>query len=233
MQIAPLGDSAVLITLGDEISRPTHAKVWHAFSQLRAAALPWVTDLVPGFASLAVHYEPLLLRVGGSERQFDAVVREIEQALVAPGPVRETESRVIEIPVCYGGEFGPDLEELAGARAMHPRDVVRLHTEPEYLVYMLGFLPGFPYLGGLAPALATPRRASPRTHVPAGSVGIGGEQTGVYPLESPGGWHLIGRTPLRLFTPRQDPPTLLSMGDRVRFRAVTEQEFREFAPSAS
>jgi inhibitor of KinA len=134
---------------------------------------------------------------------------------------------VIEIPVCYGGELGPDLDDVAERHAMSADDVIRVHSAGNYLVYMVGFMPGFAYLGGLSERIATPRRNSPRTAVPAGTVGIGGSQTGVYPLESPGGWHLIGRTPVRVFDIGRDPAALLATGDRVRFVSITRAKYDE------
>jgi inhibitor of KinA len=134
-------------------------------------------------------------------------------------------ARLVEIDVCYGGEFGPDLEEVARLRGLSVDEVVRIHSTGDYLVYMIGFSPGFPYLGGLDSRIATPRRAAPRTLVPAGSVGIGGDQTGVYPIASPGGWQLIGRTPQQIFVVSREPPTLIQAGDRVRFRSISADEF--------
>jgi inhibitor of KinA len=133
----------------------------------------------------------------------------------------------VEIPVCYGGEFGADLDFVAKHANLTPGEVIEIHSAADYLVHMIGFAPGFPYLGGMSSKIAAPRRSSPRLKVPAGSVGIAGEQTGIYPLETPGGWQLIGRTPLALFRPEQDPPTLLQPGDIVRFRPITPQQFRE------
>jgi len=135
--------------------------------------------------------------------------------------------RVVEIPVCYGGDLGPDLDDVARMHELSPDEVVRLHSAAEYLVYMIGFMPGFAYLGGLPERIATPRRKTPRTAVPAGTVGIGGRQTGVYPLVSPGGWNLIGRTPVKIFDIARAEPTLLGTGDRVRFRPMTRAEFDE------
>jgi inhibitor of KinA len=136
-----------------------------------------------------------------------------------------SEGRTVELPVCYGGEFGPDLATVAEHAKLSPEEVIKRHCAGNYLVYLVGFSPGFAYLGGLAKELATPRHATPRPRVPAGSIGIGGEQTGVYPVSTPGGWNLIGRTPLRLFLPEQDPPVMLRAGDRVKFRAISMEEF--------
>lgn len=134
---------------------------------------------------------------------------------------------VIEIPVCYGEEFGPDLEFVANHNGLTPEEVIRIHSSAEYLVYMVGFAPGFPYLGGMPEAIAAPRRPSPRLAIPAGSVGIAGKQTGVYPIETPGGWQIIGRTPIALFVPDSNPPTILASGDRICFRPISRQEYME------
>lgn len=152
---------------------------------------------------------------------LDTYIREAEAASPVP-------SRNIHIPVCYGGAYGPDLEDVAAFHHMTEDDVIRIHTEPEYLVYMLGFCPGFPYMGGMDPRIATPRRQSPRLSIPAGSIGIAGEQTGGYPISTPGGWQLIGRTPVPMFRPWDETePTLLQAGDHVHFYAVSEEEFQQ------
>lgn len=169
-----------------------------------------VTDVVPGFASLAVHFEPLVAR-------GETVRTAIAGAVADPRPAPPPEAREILIPVRYGGADGPDLDEVARHHGLAPDEVIAIHAGATYLVHMIGFVPGFPYLGGLDPRIATPRRATPRTSVPAGSVGIGGAQTGVYSIASPGGWHLIGRTDVTLFDPARAEPSLLRVGDRVRF----------------
>jgi inhibitor of KinA len=133
----------------------------------------------------------------------------------------------VDIPVCYGGDYGPDLDAVSFHTGLSTEEVVAIHGEPDYLVYMIGFAPGFPYLGGMSERLASPRRESPRAKIPPGSVGIAGSQTGVYPIETPGGWQLIGRTPLRLFRPERDEPSLLRTGDRVRFHAIERAEYRD------
>jgi inhibitor of KinA len=225
MHFSPLGDRAIHIELGSSISEATHRLVRAVCSRLDERRVPGVVEYVPAFTSVVVHYDPL--RVGGvGETPYARLVVAIDAALSDLRDDRLPPARVVEIPVCYGGALGPDLEDLARAHGITPDEVVRLHSAGDYLVYMLGFMPGFAYLGGLAPELATPRRPVPRTRVPAGSVGIGGSQTGVYPLESPGGWHLIGRTPDAMFLPKEDPPTLLRAGDRVRFAAMTLDAFR-------
>lgn len=225
--IRPLGDRALVVTLGSAIAPSVYSRVQRSLGQLRAASLAGVTDIVPAFASIVLHYDPARVAGARGEAPYDALAAAVEECLRLAVASPEVATRLVEIPVCYGGALGPDLDRLAAGHGMSPEAVIRLHCEREYLVYMLGFLPGFAYLGGLAPELVTPRRSEPRAHVPAGAVGIGGEQTGVYPLDSPGGWHLVGRTPARMFRPDQDPPTLLAMGDRVRFLRITEAQFNE------
>lgn len=225
MRIDPLGDRALIVELGGGVDAATLERVRTAVMRIDTARIAGVTDVVPGYTSIAVHYDPLVVSAavtaGARDSSPGARMRDaLARALTAGRPPRaETEPATVEIPVRYGGEQGPDLAYVAEAHGMTEAEVVAAHTRPTYVVHLIGFVPGFPYLGGLDPRLATARRATPRTAVPAGSVGIGGEQTGVYPLESPGGWHLIGRTALSLFDPARERPALLRIGDRVRFRA--------------
>lgn len=217
MRIEPLGDRALLVHLGDTIDEATLERVREG--RARLATLPGVRDVVAGYATIAVHYDPRLAP-GGGLAPHDAMVAAVQRALATESRAATGAPRLVEIPVRYGGADGPDLEEVARHHGIDAGEVVARHVAPTYVVHVVGFVPGFPYLGGLDPRLATPRRATPRTLVPAGSVGIGGSQTGVYPIASPGGWQLIGRTPLRLFDARREPPALLRVGDQVRFRAV-------------
>lgn len=231
LDIHPLGDRALTVTLGAHIDEATHRRVRAACARLDALAIPGVIELVGAFASVTVHYDPARVRALDAREAALApharLARLLEAALADLDDVAPPPARLVELPVCYGGELGPDLDEVARVHDVAVEEIVRLHAGGDYLVHMIGFAPGFPYLGGLVPELATPRRATPRTHVRAGSVGIGGSQTGVYPIDSPGGWNIIGRTPLRLFDPAREPPTMLSAGDRLRFRAITLEEFRE------
>jgi KipI family sensor histidine kinase inhibitor len=209
VEIRPASDSSLLICFGSGVSLDFHREVvrlLRAF-EVRPAG---ILNLHPAYASVLIDFDPRRR----SHREVEQLVRasgtEAERAPTSPG-------RTVEIPVRYGGEFGPDLEDVARHTGLAPAAVVRLHASADYLVYFLGFAPGFPYLGGLPRELATPRLAAPRKSVPAGSVAIGGSQTGVYPTESPGGWRIIGRTWLRLFDLQADPPALLRAGDHVRF----------------
>lgn len=235
MRFSPLGDHAVMITLGDTIDEPTHRRVRAVAAALDASRPPAVVDLVPAYASVTVHYDPALVAgdpANPGDSPYHAMVRILERALSESRDRPLPPPRVVEIPVSYGGDFGPDLDEVAALHGLSPDEVVEIHTSGDYLVYMVGFMPGFAYLGGLPERIETPRRSSPRRAVPAGTVGIGGQQTGVYPLESPGGWNLIGRTPLKIFDILRAEPTLLATGDRVRFRAIDLVEFHALTENA-
>lgn len=216
LRVEPLGDRALLLTLGDRIDPGVNDRVHQLAFLIRDAGLPGVHDLVPAYATIAVHYDPRAWAgspAGPQEALKAELARLWQQARTAALPV----PRLVEIPVCYGGEFGPDLGAVAERCRLSGQDIIARHAAGEYRVYMLGFIPGFAYLGGLDPAIAAPRRDTPRLKVPAGSIGIAGMQTGIYPLETPGGWQIIGRTPRRLFNPSQDEPCLLKPGDRLRF----------------
>jgi inhibitor of KinA len=219
---ATLGDRALVVHLGDQIDAPTFRAVRSLAMKLEAAPPNGMLESVPAFTTVAIYYDPLRI----SEGELRSCVSGLAATLdLTPEP----EPRIVEIPVCYGGEFGSDLEFVAEHAGLVPNEVLRIHTQADYLVHMIGFAPGFPYLGGMSPRIAAPRRGSPRLKIPVGSVGIAGDQTGIYPLETPGGWQLIGRTPLALFRPEQDPPTLLQAGDIVRFRPITPAQFRELS----
>jgi inhibitor of KinA len=237
VQIVPLGDSALLVRLSDNFADrdETISAVRAAQRRLEAAQFPGVIEIAPAYTTVAVFYRPIHAIDAGAavEDVLGWLEQRIRAALTSVGAkhhrARRTgsaaASRTIEIPVCYDPEFAPDLEHMARNAGVSRREVVDLHSSAEYCVSCIGFTPGFPYLSGLPPRLATPRRPTPRREIPAGSVGIGGTQTGIYPIKSPGGWNVIGRTPLRLFDPEKNPPALLRAGDRVRFRPITREEF--------
>ncbi len=216
MRMVDASDRALLLVFGDGISPAAHRDVRRLTPLLRCA--PGVTNVHPAYASILAEFNPLATGRAALRR---AAAELFAQAAAAPLP----EARMVEIPVAYGGEYGPDLEDAAARLGRTPEEVIAIHSGAEYLVYFLGFSPGFPYLGGMPESIALPRLESPRRRVPAGSVAIGGRQTGVYPVASPGGWRIIGRTPLRLFQPEADPPVLLQMGDRVRFVPVARGGF--------
>jgi KipI family sensor histidine kinase inhibitor len=220
-----LGDAAALVALGDTIDPATNARVHALAARLHAQHFPWLHAIVPAYASLTLHYDPLHASWDREQPlwpQLEARLAPLWQDL----PATFASGRRIEIPVWYGGAAGPDLERVAAQAGLAPDDVVARHAAPDYRVYFLGFMPGFPYLGGLDAALATPRLATPRAQVPAGSVAIGGAQTGIYPQVAPGGWNLIGRTPLRLFDPARATACLLAPGDTLVFRAIDAATFR-------
>lgn len=222
LHIMPVGDSAILLEFGQTIDPAIQARVSALDKILTLFPHPAITEWVPTYRSLLVHYDPLQIT-------YAELVTWLQNWLQQSVSQEGLNRRQVTIPVLYGGEMGPDLETVATHNSLTPEDVIRLHQEPSYLVYMLGFLPGFPYLGGLDQRLITPRLATPRTHVPAGSVGIADRQTGIYPLTSPGGWQLIGRTPLKLYDPQRPQPFLLAAGDVLRFQAISQEEFNAMA----
>lgn len=229
-QLFPLGDAAVVVQFGDRISLDTHL-VLQAFSaDLGQRPFAGLRECVPAFTTLTVYYDPWLLSAQGRYSPYERACEILRQRLLdAPAAPIGPALKTVEIPVCYGGDLGPDLVAVAYHTGLTPAEVIARHAAPTYLVHMLGFAPGFPYLGGLDARLATPRRAAPRPLVPAGAVGIAGAQTGIYSLPTPGGWQLIGRTPLRLFDPAAQPPTLLRAGQQLRFVPISEAEFQRLA----
>ncbi len=229
--IESLGETMLLLRFGTSLDAAVNARVHAASAMLRAARLPGIVDIVPAYATLGLHYQPSAWIDGQGGSPALHITTAVQAIFRAPPAQVHRETAAIEIPVCYGGEFGPDLGELARHAGLDAAEVIARHTAGIYCVAMLGFAPGFPYLFGLDPALHMPRRASPRTRVPAGSVAIGGAQTGIYPSELPGGWQLIGRTPATLFDTRRDPPALLMPGDTVRFVPIEAKQFAEHAPS--
>ena len=211
-----IADDALLLRLGDRIDAGINATVHALCARIRAQRPAWLRDLVPAYASLGVFFDPQRVAADAVEEWL----RTMLHATPSGQSANTAPARTIDIPVIYGGDAGPDLESAAAELGLTAEEVAKRHASGEYTVAMIGFAPGFPYLLGLDPALALPRLATPRAAVPAGSIGIGGAQTGIYPRESPGGWRLIGRTPLALFDPSRDPPALLAPGDRVRFVAT-------------
>jgi inhibitor of KinA len=225
MRIEPLGDSALIIRVVEEFEpEKTPDAVLRAMRELESAALAGVIELAPAYATIGVFFDP-------GRTGLDALRTEIEEALgkTEPGHSRSETGSTIEVPVCYEDEFAPDLRDVAWHAKLSMGEVVQRHSSATYRVSCVGFTPGFPYLNGLPPELATPRRDSPRKRIPPGSVGIGGTQTGIYPSISPGGWNIIGRTPLRLFDVQREPPALFHAGDRVLFRRISRSEFDTFA----
>lgn len=224
--ILPLGDTAVLVRFGSTVDPAVHRRALALAEYLTRHPFPGCVEAVPAYASVTVYYDPCAVPVSAAApTPYDAVRTRLSALLDAVGEGTEAATRTVEIPVCYGGEHGPDLEAVAAACGLAPEEVVALHTGTTYRVYLIGFAPGFPYLGTVPEPIRVPRRGTPRASVPAGSVGIAGAQTGIYPMETPGGWQIIGRTPIRLFQPDRDPPCLLRVGDRVRFRPISAEAF--------
>mgnify|MGYP001827865392 FL=1 len=220
----PMGDRSLLVELGDDISPSVNQRVQELFTALDLRAVDGVRDLVPSYRSLLAVYDPLGISPAELKRTIRNTYQNLDQTEL-PAP------RTIDIPIVYGGEQGPDLETVAQYHHITPQAVIDYHTRPTYRVYMIGFTPGYPYLGEVPEAIATPRRNTPRILVPRGSVGIAKQQTGIYSVDSPGGWQIIGWTPVNLFDPQAQPPSLLMMGDRVRFQAISLQEASQWQPS--
>jgi inhibitor of KinA len=225
-RIAPQGDCCLMVEFGQKIDRETNLRARALAQYLVDHPVPGVLDVVPAFTTVAIHYRPeAFANSAGPELPYDRLAARVEEVLRAGVERAAPKARHVEIPVCYGGEFGPDLEEVARSRNLAPDEVVAIHAQSPHVVYMLGFAPGFPYIAGLDERLAVPRRATPRLKIPLGSVAIAGSQSVVYSLETPGGWNLIGRTPLRVFTPETDPPCLLRPGDAVHFVPIALEEY--------
>ena len=220
IDIRPVGACGALAVLGSRISETTGARVAALEQAVHRSSIAGIIETVPAFASLLVRYDPLRTDYDGVSAALYRLAEDIEAENVQSG-------RTVEIPVCYGGAYGEDLPAVAWHAGLSEEEVIRLHSGRTYRIYMLGFLPGFPYLGGLDERLFTPRLPTPRTRIPAGSVGIGGEQTGIYPMESPGGWQLIGRTPLCLSAPGRALP--YAAGDSIRFVPIDAREFERIA----
>jgi inhibitor of KinA len=235
MDITPLGDSGLVLRVRENFDdAPDKAldEVLGYFDFLRRADIPGVYEVAPAYTTVALFYDPTRAVAAGAKPDgvFEWVAARV-QTEIANGHIRLKRSpgSAIEIPICYDEKFALDLDEVMNHVGFSAQQVIELHSSANYRVSCLGFTPGFPYLSGLPAELAMPRRPVPRKHVPAGSVAIGGNQTGIYPTTSPGGWNVIGRTPIRLFTPTKNPPALLCPGDNVRFRPISRAEFEELA----
>lgn len=237
VQIRPLGDAALVIQLGDGIDEAIHRKVKSIITLFEKYPFEGLIETVPAYNSLTVYYNPIEVYFSngnsGKKTPYEIVNKTLQDLLAKSSTVNLTNERVVKIPVVYGGDMGPDLEEVASFHGLTPSEVIAIHSSADYLVYMLGFAPGFPFMGGMDNRIATPRKETPRLAIPPGSVGIAGSQTGIYPLETPGGWQIIGRTPLDLFLPAQFPPTLLQPGDRIRFTPITLEEYQRVSEVTS
>jgi len=216
-----MGDRGLLVEFGDEISREINEKVRRMALAVQDDIREGIVEVVPTYRSLLITYNPLLLPVEDLKKRLKRIEEGLQQA---PLP----EPKLTRIPAVYGGHYGPDLEEVARYHQISPEKVIQLHCSKPYLIYMIGFMPGYPYMGELPEELVTPRLKTPRLVVPKGSVAIAQRQTGIYSMESPGGWQILGRTPVELFDPGRDPPALLKMGDLVQFYEISEKEFKEW-----
>ena len=226
-KIFPLGDSAITIDYGNVVDELVNKKIIALFELFAKAPVPGMIEAVPAYSSITIFYDPVAIKktIPGNQTVFEWIAGQIEQRLKEDLLIPDTTPRVIKIPVCYEAEFGLDIQELAFQKNLSPSEVVEFHIAKTYRVYMLGFLPGFAYMGEVDEKIAMPRKPQPRQHVEAGSVGIAGKQTGIYPLQSPGGWQLIGRTPIKLFNKNDDPTTLFRAGDMVVFVPISKEEF--------
>ena len=214
------GDCAVCVEFGNEISPEINRKIRAFKIAVEKEGIEGIVETVPTYRSLLVVYKPEVIRFKELTEKFEVIMGAMDTIQIPP-------PTVIEIPVLYGGEMGPDIENVASHNGKTVEEVIKIHTSEEYLIYMLGFIAGFPYLGGMSKEIATPRLKSPRVKIEGGSVGIAGEQTGVYPVASPGGWQLIGRTPLKLYDSEREKPVLLEAGQYIKFRSVTEDEYKQ------
>jgi len=218
--IKTVGDSSILIEFRQEISPEVNARITAVVRLIKEQQIEGIVDMIPSFCALLINYDPRIIT-------YAQILERMEKLLNLDVETEEIASTVYEIPVCYGGEYGPDLEFVAENAGLSVAEVIQLHSSADYLIYMLGFMPGFPYLGGLDERIHTPRLENPRLKIPAGSVGIGGAQTGIYPRESPGGWQLLGLTPVQTYDPNREVPILFEAGDYIRFVPIDQVEYQE------
>jgi len=214
------GDKALVIEFGDSIEEAINAKIRSITLAIEKEGIIGIIETIPTYRSLMVIYEPMIL-------ELEDLIDKVKAIEAKMGEMKLPDAKVIEIPTLYGGEYGPDIEFVAEQNNISIDDVIKIHASRSYLIYMIGFTPGFPYLGGMDDKIATPRLQTPRTKIPVGSVGIAGKQTGIYPIESPGGWQLIGRTPVKLYDPYRKDPVLLNAGDYIKFVQIDEVEYKE------
>ncbi len=218
IQILPSGDSAMLVRFGSEISELINKKVHELTSMLEEARLDGIIEMVPSYTDLLILYDPQLI-------SFKKLYDNIHILINKPSNSIKLKSKLIKIPVCYDEEFGIDLKEVASHTSLAVSEIINIHSSAKYLVYMLGFTPGFPYLGGMDDRIACPRKKIPRQDIAAGSIGIADKQTGIYPIESPGGWQIIGKTPLKLFDLSENPSFLCNAGDYLQFYPIDKAEY--------
>jgi KipI family sensor histidine kinase inhibitor len=216
------GDKGLVVEFGNEISEAVNKKVRNLYLAIHKSQISGIYEMIPTYRSLLIQYNPIEIEVN----KLIEILVEIENSLDS---IDLPKPRIIEIPTIYGGEFGEDLKFVSEHSGMSENEVIKIHSSVDYRIYMLGFSPGFPYLGGMSEKIETPRLKTPRTKIPAGSVGIAGKQTGIYPMESPGGWQLIGRTPLKLYNPKSETPIILQAGDYIRFVPIEKDEYENIS----
>jgi len=220
MRYLPAGDKVIVVEFGNEINQAINHKVMALYQAINSCDIEGIEELIPTYRSLMVQYNPSKVVYKELINRLKELSEDLDQEI-------KTKQRIIEVPVIYGQEFGPDIEFVASHNNISVDEVIQIHTSQDYLIYMLGFTPGFPYLGGMSDKIETPRLETPRNKIPVGSVGIAGKQTGIYPIESPGGWQLIGRTPITLYDPYREPPILMQAGDFIRFVSVGLKDYRQ------
>ena len=231
LTISPLGDTAIILNFGNIIDESLNRKVLHLFQKLKTLALPSVKDIVPAYSSLVIFYDLLIIKTknpANNKTCIEIFTDQIKKLMEEKVEIYSLPARKILIPVCYTEKYALDIDDISKEKNLPVNEIIRLHTCKKYRIYMIGFLPGFAYMGEVDEQIVVPRRAQPRTKVEAGSVGIAGIQTGIYPLDSPGGWQIIGKTPLKLYNKEKDDPVLLHLGDEIEFYSITEDEFTNY-----
>lgn len=220
IKYSPAGDQGVVINFGDRISENINQKIYSAVNQINTVGVKGVIEVIPSYTSLLVIYDRHKISYAKLQKKLEILIQNLKTDA-------EQKTRIHHIPVCYEGKYALDIEDVAKHCGLSTDEIINIHTSTDYLIYMLGFLPGFVYLGGMDERIECPRLTTPRTKIPAGGVGIGGKQTGIYPLESPGGWRIIGQTPIKVYDPERNPSILYSMGEKIRFVRISEKEYED------